>query len=469
MRSKEEFDLGGVGIDTKFERDHVNYKPNIKYEPDREGRGTADPVEGPSAEEIPFIKTPVLDAWNDVENVKEEIEELVELLEEKLKDMKVVLPHDKRVSLIRAGEFLGFDISEGITIQAYKATFVKDPRPEHELIQTVFETYAADVTGNINAELYRDVLEMQQDWEHLDDFIFKGMLGQLLNREERSDRTQIEMILKREEEAASEAHRALLRLHKVNREIYARMMKQDATSEAYFDAVTQYDVTERERLYEEKRIFTRMETAEVVSSKTFDAEDTLGYIRSAIDHNPYENEDNMMLYYILKQFESKEEALQKLLRMRIMLKLSVDSKIRDSESENQKLRQRSGLQSKERIQNALINDIHMRNEVSVDMFDMMSNMNGIPLEGNFEVLLNHMGAGLEESEKLYTMHLQDFYRVHSMDDSLRSERLNKVVDKDITRETYKMINGIIEYIQTDTTTWPKPAELSKWIEAYMSQ
>ncbi len=131
------------------------------------------------------------------------------------------------------------------------------------------------------------------------------------------------------------------------------------------------------------------------------------------------------------------------------------------------LRGIAGVVNKKKINQTLINGVHLRNEVSSKVYDIMKNFDGVPGNSNFEVVANHITEGLQESENMYREQSSDFFKVHTLDTEIRNNKLATIIDKDAARSAYKMIDSILKYAQEVNTTWPDQGNLSSWLNDFM--
>ncbi|MDK2600726.1 hypothetical protein QO179_24840 [Bacillus stercoris] len=73
----EEFDIGGQGIDTQYERDYINYRPKIKYTTpliDSTFGSSVDTAGQPQLDQI--NDSSIISVWEDVVDVINSIDDL---------------------------------------------------------------------------------------------------------------------------------------------------------------------------------------------------------------------------------------------------------------------------------------------------------------------------------------------------------------------------------------------------------
>lgn len=468
----EELEYGRAGIDTQAERDIINYRPNIKYEKQLiYSNGSI--LDAESEEKLEELgEASIVQVIQDAIQAVELIDELETTLSEKLKDTYVPIHAAYLEQVQQAAQKLGYSLTtNNIPFELYKKTFEVEKSPASEFIQDIYEDYISDVNGSLNAELYADLKEMQIDWKNMTDFIKRGLIAQILPVADiptdlKTEDAQ-ETIAAKEAEMA-EQYALLLRLRAVSKQVFYELTDLDYGSERYFKAQEDYDSVHREVVNLEKRLFTKAEVVDLIGRKASDTTDNLELIQNTVDYDPYKDDRYSLLYGVLSQFPSKSNMQSGLKRVQAMLKLSIDGKKVDLSSVTSTLRNLAGNENKQRINNTLVNGVHLRNEVSNEVTDFMEYMEGVPNNQNFEVMLDHIATGVEQAEKAYQSQTSDFYKAHVMDAGLREERLKKIIDKDAARSAYQLMGSVVNYSAVNDVTWPGDGEnLSSWLDSFM--
>ena len=473
MRSDKEFDLGREGIDTPYERDYINYRPKVEYNPkkfDDYNDLSVDTASQSTLEEI--VESSAINVWPDIVQTVAKVNEIEETLSEKLKDVVVPVTPAFQEQIKKAANALGYSgVTDSIPFDLYKKTFENQSKPEASLIQDVFEDYMADVNGSLNGEVYADVAELQNDWKDMQDFINKALFSQIVSLDKvpkdfTLDDAALEEIHEKEQELADEyAHQ--LKMKSLNRELYLQLAKANMNSDAYYKAVQEYDDSKREVLNLEKKLFTKSEIVDLVTGKASDTNDNIEFISKTIDYEPFPDDKYELIYNLIKQFGSKEEAVRGLRKMQAVLKLSIDGKKVTVDSMKSNLRGLAGRSAKQKINKTLINGVYLRNEVFTEVYDIIKHLDGVPNNSNFVAILNHISNGVEEAEQMYKSQASDFYKIHSMDSVVRTEKLISLIDKDAARSTYQMIDRVVKYISDVNQSWPNEEKLSSWLNDFM--
>jgi hypothetical protein len=477
MPLDEEFEIGGSGIDTQYERDYINYRPKIEYtQPVVSGQGlpvdTANQSQGGLTDSV--SGSSAITVWQNVVDTVNSINQLVDTLSDKLKDISVPIPASSQTVIQKAAEELGVQgITDSIPFSLYKETFKNPTSPPAIAIQDTYEDYMADVDGILNGEIFTDVMEMQNDWVDMKDFIQKGLFAQLVTvdqapTEYTTDDTKL-IVINDAEKSLDAQYAQLLMILNVNKQIYEEMAATDYGSQQYYDALHQYEDVQRRIENLEKKLFTKAEIVDLVGRKASDTNDTITLLANTVDFDPFEDDKYELLYGLLKQFPTRDAMLNGFKKMKALLKLSVDGKKVDTKSMRETLRGMAGGTNKRKINKMLVNGVHLRNEISNDVYDIMNNLDGIPNNPSFDVLAGHISDAVKQSERMYNQQAGDFYKMHVMDTNVRLNKIRSVIDKDAARSTYKLMEMVLKYTQNTNTTWPDEASLSTWLHDFMSQ
>lgn len=477
MRSEEEYDIGGSGIDTQYERDYINYKPTTEFEKEKTYRGTGyEPVELTHQIDLAaqLATSTAVGVWEEVIGVVETINLIENQLAEKLTELTVPLPKASSEKVRQAAEKMGFPtMGQAIPFALYKETFRIPDAPEAALIQEVVEDYLADVHGNLNAELYADVAEIQSDWNDVLKFAQKGLFAQIVPLDEAPTKLAMDdpylEEVRKIEQLQMEEYLELLKLKVTNEDKMNQLAMTQYGSERYYQAENEYEKVKREVVQAEKKLFTKAEVVDLLARKASDAEDSLELISNSVDFDPYQEQKYEVLYALLQQFSSKKEMVSGLRKMQAVLQLSVDGKRHRHNAVKMNLRGLAGGKAKRRINHALVNGVHLRNGVFAEVYDVLRHFDGVPNIENFHMLTNHLSDGLEESEQLYKNQLSDFYKIHGMDTQLRQNKLTGLLDKDMARATYQLIEKVLAYATETDITWPTSDKLSEWVTDLMDQ
>lgn len=473
MSRNEDFNIGSQGIDTQYERDYINYRPVIDYTTgmiDSTSGLSADTASQQELEEITQVS--IISVWEDIVDLIQQVNTVEETLSDKLEDISVSVGATFQEAVKDAAEELGYtDFTDTIPFELYKLTFESPESPGSSLIQDIYEEYLSDVTGNLNGELYADVAEIKNDWKDMLEFIQKGLFTQIVSidkvpTELTTDDARLDEIHEQEKQMAEE-YAALLKLDTVNTAIYEQLYAQEYGSDRYYESVKEMEETRRELINMEKKLFTKAETVDLIERKASDTSDSIELITNSIDFDPYDESKYEVLYGLLKQFSTKSDMQTGLRKMQAVLKLSVDGKKTVTDAMKLNLRGIAGNATKKKINRTLVNGIQLRTGVFNEVYDIMNYLDGIPNSGDFETMATHIADGIQQAELMYQSQASDFYKIHSMDSELRTDKLASVIDKDAARSTYQLIDKVLAYAKDIDTSWPTEDKLSSWLNGFM--
>jgi hypothetical protein len=94
-------------------------------------------------------------------------------------------------------------------------------------------------------------------------------------------------------------------------------------------------------------------------------------------------------------------------------------------------------------------------------------LDGIPNNNDFDTIATHISDGIYQADIIYKSQASDFYKIHRMDNELRSNRLTALIHKDAARSAYKLMGSILNYSENVNNSWPNENELSKWVKDFM--
>ena len=461
-----EFNIGNPGIDTQLERDIIEYRPDIEYS--KESPLTLPDVSEDFSEEQmeEVLGGPsVVSTWEELAEVIKQVNDLEKTLSEKLRGASVPIPSQYISSIQKAAEKFGYEITDAIPFELYKLTFKEPDSPESVLIQDIYEDYQADVNGNLNAELYTEVIEIQKDLEDITDFARKGLFAQIVPLDELAgelDESKLEEIHQREKEMI-EQYADLLKKNKENEDLLNDLIMYEYGSERYFQVENELKKGRRRAFELEKKLFTKNEVLDLLKRKASDIADHIELIRDSIDLDPLKEDRYDILYHISRQFDGKDKMIREMGGMKALLKFSIDAKKGEVFSLRQNLRGLAGQKHRRKIHQNLINSIHLRNQVLIGIQDWVGNFDGVPDNSMFDRVMGYVTEGLRRAELKYRQDASDFHKIHTMNAELRQEKLASVIDKDIARQSYKMFANISHYAKDAFVSRPGEEDFGKWL------
>lgn len=471
-QEKDLLQYGSKGIDTQYERDLINYRPKFEYKKVVVGGNglSADTASQDSLDNLTDI-TPSDEVWTNVVNVIDSITAVNKNLSEKLANAIAKVSDSTIGDVKEAAEEFGYQITDNlIPFKLYQDSFSRLGSWEATCIQEAWEAYQAGVNGELNAELYTDVQEIQADWNDMIPFINNGLFGQIVSSNKyptdiKTDDVNLQAIQTANQQLL-DTYAQLLKLMQVNEQILLQLTINEYGSQNYFDLDKEVK-EDRKKLDDlKRRLYTLGEVTSLIEGKVSYTSDNIEFISNSIDFASYDGEEQDIVLHIMRQYVGKTDMLVALKKLQAIMQLSVDKKIVDTDSDKMKLRGIANQNVKRKINQSLVNGVHLRNEVFGDVQGVMEYFDGIPNNDTFEQVANHIVNGMVQAESSYQSQSMDFYKVHTMDAEVRTGKLRKLIDKEGARTIYKIINAILAYIQ-QTNKWPNNDSLTDWVSDFM--
>ena len=447
MADEEVF--GNAGIDTDFERESINYRPTLETSTRKktvtEFNETDEVEDNSIAEEEDLY--PVTDTYIEIGNSYDYVKDLVDTLEQGLVHTTIPIAPEYVAQLENAEvEVDGIDdLSNGLPFEVYKESLNHPDNPTYSLIQDAVEDYAEDVDGNIALELYPDAVDVLNNIEELHYLLGKSLYNQVLPGTEPPSSPSFDEVfyegLKTQEQEQYDAFTALNNLHTANEAIYYQLLTDAFETEAYFDALTHYNESKRERdkfvrqINQQKEMssFGLIDTS--MSTKIATRINRLINTETSID----ETKIKSLLSY---QYDEPQELLKATAQMQAATKLQVNKQIEAKQAQKDLLKTTGGLAIKKRVHDEVINLVNARNKIYLDLYDMMNNMVEPTRDAGVESFLNQVAQGMDLVRENHKTYLQEMYQVHMIDQEVRLDKVNLTEQKQIARESYSLLNNI---------------------------
>lgn len=469
----KDFNIGGFGIDTQLERDIIDYRPEISYKKNLQS-SFSDLASEPSFEDQmgEVIGGPsVVSTWEEIADSIRKVDELEKKLSEKLNGTSVPI-EDKYLDQVRtAAAKWGYTLTDSLPFELYKKTFDEPDSPESTLIQDIYEDYQADVNGNINAELYPDVIEIQKDLSDTVEFMKKGLFAQFVSPDELAgdlDESKLEQIHQREKELL-EQYAEILKKNKQNEDLFHELILQEYGSDRYFQVENDLEQGRREAFILEKKLFTKKEIVDLLKRKASDIGELLELIQNYIDFDPLKEDRYEILYHVSRQFDQKEKMVKEMKGLQAVLKFAIDSKKKDVFGKKLHLRGLAGPKIRQKVNQTLINSIHFRNGVLTGMSDWLGSFDGVPDNTMFDLVIGYVTEGMQKAEGKYRLDVSDFYKIHAMSSELRREKITSIVDKDIARQTYRLFGNMVNYAKNANIPRPNDESFGNWLREFIGK
>ncbi|MEX3713544.1 hypothetical protein ABFV99_14165 [Cytobacillus horneckiae] len=437
-------------IDTEYERSIIEYRPKVKYEPDRpvqvdfpvetaienpedelDEEGVYVPVEKPAQQYEQFVHL-----WD-------LLNELIKYSEEEIKDLEISLSNLDLQRLYDSAPDLDSSIlnNQAINFTDYQHSFADPESPSNSLIQEIVHSYASDVEGNLELEFYEDLREVQSTLQE-GFFLYKesvlknyldGVLPEVPSKDEELTRKIDEAV-----KGQKEWFHQIDKNYKDKESIYYESLKSEYGTPEFFKVSKAY--TESQRPYEiaireEKSVQEMMSLIDEVLNS---AEDCTGQIKyGLVEGSDIVAEEVMKV--IENQGSTKEEVAGILKMAQLSLKLQVNKQIEDKKQYRDVLSNINNLSRKKRSHDELLMALELRNNMYLKTYDMLQNLESPSKEAGVEAFLNQVAGGLSLVQEQYDAFLRDTYLMHVSEYEIRKEKIAKTLEKENAREGYALV------------------------------
>lgn len=444
-----------VELDTELERSILEYRPKVKYEPNKPFTVNlpTEEITGEDPEEevdedgsyIPSEKP--AQQYEQFVNTLELIQEMIQLVEEEIRDLKIPLSIEDLEKLYESHPF--FDPAVGqngfIDFDTYKKTFEDPEAPGNSLIQDAVHSYAEDVEGSLELEFYEDLKELQYTIEE-GYFLFKEtVLKNYLDGDIPSVPEKSEDFTKQIDEAVQKQKEWLEQVtghYQSNESNYYESLRTEYGSPEFFKASDEYMKAKRPfdvAIREEK---TLNEMGSLVDGLLIGSEDCTERIKSGLvlgsDIDPQE------VMKVLENQASTKEQLAGLMKLtQLSLKLQLNQQIEDKKQYRDVLKNINNLSRKKRAHDELLMAFELRNKMYLNMYDSLQHLESPSKAPGVEAFLNQMAGGLSLVQGQYDSFLQDVYSMYMSEYEVRKEKIDKTLDKENARAGYSLV---LEYL-----------------------
>jgi hypothetical protein len=442
--------FGLMGIDTEEERRRINYDPYPIYN---------------HKKDIPTFEDGVLDDADDGNDVGEEespgqeewvdelirLETLLEVTQNSLQKLKAEVrdsivtnaalftkSHTGRIPNLTP---IDFEIPEEewyrfidmeyekpyITFPEYEeAIETSDKTPIQDLIVEAVERFSSDVFGNIDLELYPDVVEMTAFAEELK-YLYDHLIGDQYGSKEAIEQKE-------------KAFAKLVENHEKDESLYYDMLRENFESPEYFQAASKYEYSKREVEYELRGRKQIQESVQLIgtslSSLIYNAELALEGLASSSQINP-----EQVKVLLDKQENHPQIEVNRQLALSLALKLSSNYYNESIGKKTNVLRNTASNSVVKRLHDKLIQRTLTRNHVMSYVQDHLHYLKDPSSQRSLELFLNEVGRGAQYMTKEYETMMQDTYRLHSLANEVRREKLETIIEKESARTSYQIVEG----------------------------
>lgn len=438
--------FGGPGIDTVDERAALNYRPDIQ-EPVKHSIGNSPEDFKPDMEEEED-QNPATEIYVEIGETYDYVSDIVDRLYEELKNTIIPISDELFQKLKDAEVPINEEFDEkGIPFQLYDKAIEYPDHPTYALILEAVEQYAEDINGNNKLELYPDAKEMKMNIEELHYLLSKSLYGQILPVEQIPNTPKTSEIffkaLKEQEKKQYDAYRALTNLNNLNETIYYDFLTKAYESKDYYDALEEYNRSKRDHESFKRRINQQREMADFSGVDINMTRKLARKVEGQIEVDELLSESHISTL-LKKQYEKPADYNKALAQMQAAMKMQVNKQIEDKQSQKDLLKTTGGMAMKKRAHNEVINLVNIRNDVYLNLYDMMNNMVEPTRTYAVEPFLNQVAQGMELVRSDYKTYLNEMYQIHMIDQEVRHDKISLVGEKEVAREGYWILDNLLK-------------------------
>lgn len=448
MNQMEEFLHGGAGIDTQVERDILNYRPHFELTR-KSTSGLHKLIEEGKIDTEDLTELPTTDVYVEISDVYDYLQDLVNQMEDTMKHNYIPVDSKYIQKILESpADIEGLDkidLEKGIPFELYEKTFHLPEHPTMQMIQDAVEEFAQDINGNIVLELYPDAKQMLLNTEELHYLLRKTLYNQLVEEGQVPTTPAFNEVfydaLKEKEEKQLEAFTTLKELHQLNETIYYSLLTSAYETEDYFKALEHFNSSKRDYEVFQRQINEQREMSSFGSIDIGMTDKCAKAIGVQVEADPYLDEE-MVGAMVRKQYEKPEQYQKACTQLQAVMKLQVNNQIEEKQKKNDVLKNTGGISLKKRVHDEVIHLVNIRNDVFLDLYDMMNNMVEPTRLRRVERFFNQIGEGMEVVRSNYKDYLGEMYQVHMLDQEVRMDKVELVQNKEMAREGYWLIDNL---------------------------
>lgn len=448
----EELLYGTKGeIDTEAERSILEYRPKVKYEPNKpftvnlpvEEVTEEDPEENLDEDGNYLPSEKPAKQYDQFATTWKLLNQMIDFTKEKIKDVKIPLSEKQIETLYESFPFLGQQLEQQgfIDFETYEKTFEDPDAPGNSLIQDIVHSYAEDVEGSLDLELFEDLKEMQSTVAE-GFFLFReSILKNYMDGDIPATPEKNEEITKQIDEAVKKQKEWFMDITEnyESKELeYYESLKSEYGSPEFYKKTEEYMQKKRPydiALREEK---TLKEMGLLVDGLLIGSEECSELIKSGLVFGSKIDSEEVMK--VLENQATTKEQLAGLMKLtQLSLKLQVNQQIEEKKQYRDVLKNINSLSRKKRAHDELLMAFELRNKMYLNMYDTMQHLESPSKAPGVEAFLNQLAGGLSLVQGQYDSFLQDVYLMYVSEHEVRKEKIGKALDKENARAGYSLV------------------------------
>lgn len=443
--------IGGNGVDTDFEREQLNYSPDIQHS-SKKSSGGIDETPDTTLEQDTTTTHPVTNIYIQIGETYSYVTNLVSKIEQGLIGTYIPITETQANAIlssnVKVDGIESISVEKGIPFEVYRKAILYPDNPTYALIQDAVESYAEDIDGNIQLELYPDAKELQINLEELHYLLGNTVYNKFIDEETIPKMPVMDddfyQSMKEQEKKQQETYETLQNLHKVNETIYYGLLTTAYEAQEYYEALAEYEETKRELEDFTRRVNQQTDLvsfADIDSSMTNQCARRINRYVSALSSVDEEEVSALLA----KQYETDStEYAFACAQMQTVTKLQVNKQIEQKQQSKDLLKTTGGITTKKRVHDEVINLTNLRDGVYLDLYGMMNNMVEPSRSDGVELFLNQVAEGMEVVRDNYKVYMQEMYQTHMIEQEVRYDKVNLTGDKQVARDSYWLLDNLLK-------------------------
>lgn len=369
------------------------------------------------------------------DRIKDKLNELTE----KLRKEKIPTSHIYEEDVLRAKEELELK-GDNFLFSDYIAALEKRDTPAGDFLVEVAERFFEGPEGNIEFELYQDYKELSEEQELLEEYIFRvservyGHLNWTLSKDALQDE-----LLEKEKDWGSKKDSTMLEKRSIDK-MYRDVFLSNPESLNQAQAVRYQLEPKSDQIKDEERQL--LEVMQISWAKTHEFENILQQADSLIEGSVFEKEKKS-IEHSLSSVNEENNLNTGLTQTALMLTLAIERKNNEKHHLKHTLRNAYAPKKQMRILDEWNIYQNLYTKETLPLLHTLRAYNEEQDEATTNFLMHvtqAMSAVSEEKEA----RIQDWQRVQEATSVIRSQKIDKVSEKEEAREGYRLIQALIE-------------------------
>lgn len=361
---------------------------------------------------------------------------------------------DKLEQVIKEAQELSGDLySEYISI--HQMPYSHDKYEQLEKIQDRM----ADLEGNLALEAMPILLDLERDWKR-NKKLFENTVVKILDDE------FSEGSLEEKEIMLDELIKGLKKEYSAISEELAELYCDDVKPSILEDKLREAHETKSLLENVENLSYAKIDICNIIDMRYYETYALLSNISKDIYKTPQNMLDNQLhdvIYYTLDNISmlEKSNVLQYLQQLKTLLRLSLDSQKREQFIFADKNQIVCTEDVKEHIYDSTETMFLYRNKISAPLSSSLETFANETPE-HLNKVLNTIVNGILQSEEKYSDSIINYDNITNTDIQYKQKYWQSVVDKQITRDFYIILQKLSDYIAS-CVAMPKRSELYSWV------